>query len=42
MKVGQLLIDHLGAWRWVGTAGFVIFVILAGRLAASRVQSPCR
>jgi membrane protein DedA with SNARE-associated domain len=42
MKVGQVLIDHLGAWRWAGTAGFVLFVILAGRFAASRVQSPCR
>jgi membrane protein DedA with SNARE-associated domain len=42
MQVGHLLIDHLGAWRWAGTVGFVIFVILAGRLAASRVQSQCR
>jgi membrane protein DedA with SNARE-associated domain len=42
MQIGQLLIDHLGAWRWAGTAGFVVFVILAGRLAASRVQSSCR
>jgi membrane protein DedA with SNARE-associated domain len=42
MRIGQILIDHLGAWRWAGTFGFVVFVVLAGRLAASRVQSPCR
>lgn len=34
MRVGQFLIDHFGAWRWAGAAGFVIFVILAGRAAA--------
>jgi membrane protein DedA with SNARE-associated domain len=42
MRIGQLLIDHLGTWRWAGTVGFALFVILAGRLAASRVQSPSR
>jgi membrane protein DedA with SNARE-associated domain len=42
MRIGAFLIDHLGAWRWAGTAGFVVFVILAGRFAASRVQTPCR
>jgi membrane protein DedA with SNARE-associated domain len=39
LKVGQFLMDHLGAWRWAGAAGFVAFVILAGRAAVSGVQS---
>ena len=34
MKVGQILIDHFGAWRWAGAAGFVLCVIIGGRLAA--------
>jgi hypothetical protein len=33
LRVGKLLMEHLGAWRWAGAAGFVIFVILAGRIA---------
>ena len=37
--IGQVLIDHFGAWRWAGAAGFVVFVILAGRLTASGLQS---
>jgi hypothetical protein len=39
LRIGQLLIDHFGAWRWAGAAGFVIFVIVAGRLTASSLQS---
>lgn len=35
MKMGQFLMDHLGAWRWAGAAGFVVFIILAGRAAAA-------
>ena len=35
MKLGQFLMDHLGAWRWAGAAGFVVFIILAGRAAAA-------
>lgn len=42
LRVGQFLMDHFGAWRWVGAAGFVAFVIIAGRLAASGLQSQRR
>ena len=38
LKLGEVLMAHFGAWRWAGAAGFVIFVIVAGRLAASRLQ----
>lgn len=34
LRLGQFLMDHLGAWRWAGAAGFVVFIILAGRAAA--------
>jgi membrane protein DedA with SNARE-associated domain len=40
--VGGFLMDHFGAWRWAGAAGFVIFVTVAGRLAAARLQSARR
>ena len=30
--------DHLGAWRWAGAAGFVLFVIVAGRAVAATVE----
>lgn len=36
--VGQVLLDHFGAWRWAGAAGFIIFLILAGRIAGARLQ----
>ncbi len=39
LRIGQLLMDHFGAWRWAGAAGFVLFVVLAGRFTACRVQS---
>lgn len=39
LRVGQVLIDHFGAWRWAGAAGFALFVIIAGRLTAGRLQS---
>jgi membrane protein DedA with SNARE-associated domain len=42
LKVGQFLMDHFGAWRWVGAAGFVLFVILAGRVATAGMQSARR
>ncbi len=42
LRVGQVLMDHFGAWRWVGAAGFVMFVIVAGRLAAASMQSQRR
>ena len=31
--------DHFGAWRWAGAAGFALFVVVAGRLTASGLQS---
>jgi len=39
LLVGQFLMEHFGAWRWAGGAGFVVFVIVAGRLASTRLQS---
>ena len=39
LKVGRFLMDHLGAWRWAGAAGFVVFVIVVGRAAAFGLQS---
>jgi membrane protein DedA with SNARE-associated domain len=42
LKIGQFLMDHLGAWRWAGAAGFVVFVIIAGRAAAARLQGARR
>lgn len=34
LRIGHLLQEHFGAWRWVGAVGFVIFIIVAGRIAA--------
>ena len=42
LKVGHFLMDHLGAWRWAGAAGFVVFIILAGRVAAAGMQGARR
>lgn len=42
LRVGHFLLDHFGAWRWLGAAGFVLFVIIAGRLAAAGMQSQRR
>jgi membrane protein DedA with SNARE-associated domain len=42
LKVGHFLMDHLGAWRWAGAAGFILFVILAGRAAAAGLQAARR
>ena len=39
LVMGQFLMAHFGAWRWAGAVGFVIFVIVAGRMAATRLQS---
>jgi membrane protein DedA with SNARE-associated domain len=33
LRVGHFLMAYLGAWRWAGALGFVVAVILAGRLA---------
>jgi membrane protein DedA with SNARE-associated domain len=42
LKLGQFLMDHLGAWRWAGAAGFVIFLALASRAAALATQDARR
>lgn len=42
MRIGQVLMDHLGAWRWAGAAGFALFVILAGRAAAAGLRTAGR
>lgn len=42
LKIGQFLMDHLGAWRWAGAAGFIVFVIVAGRAAAAGLQAARR
>lgn len=34
LKVGKLLTEHLGAWRWMGAIGFAVVVVLVGRIAA--------
>lgn len=34
LKVGALLMQYLGAWRWLGGIGFALVVILLGRTAA--------
>ena len=38
LRIGHVLMDHLGAWRWAGAAGFVLFVIVAGRAVAATVE----
>ena len=42
LRVGHFLMDHLGAWRWAGAAGFVVFIILAGRAAVAGMQAARR
>jgi len=42
LRLGQFLMDHLGAWRWAGAAGFVVCIVLAGRAAAIGVQAARR
>jgi len=42
LRVGNFLMDHLGAWRWAGAAGFVVFIIVAGRAAAAGLQAARR
>ncbi len=41
LRLGQVLIDHFGAWRWAGAAGFALTLLVVGRLAA-RVPSAAR
>jgi membrane protein DedA with SNARE-associated domain len=42
LKLGRFLINHFGVWRWAGAAGFVVFIILAGRVVAAGVQEARR
>jgi membrane protein DedA with SNARE-associated domain len=39
LRVGRVLQEHFGAWRWMGAIGFVIFIIVAGRIAAKLQDS---
>ena len=39
MKVGALLIQYLGAWRWVGAIGFAVFMLVIGRAAARLAEA---
>lgn len=34
MRVGQVLMQHFGAWRWAGAIGFAVVVVAAGRIIA--------
>ena len=34
VRVGAVLLAHLGAWRWVGVAVFIVAIVFAGRMAA--------
>ena len=34
VRVGAMLMAHLGAWRWVGAAAFLAAIMLLGRAAA--------
>jgi membrane protein DedA with SNARE-associated domain len=42
LRVGHVLMDHLGAWRWAGAVGFAAFIIVAGRAAAAGMQGARR
>jgi len=39
LKVGALLIQYFGAWRWAGAAGFAAFIVVGARLAATKLRS---
>lgn len=34
MRIGAVLMNNLGPWRWVGAVGFAVVVVVIGRLAA--------
>lgn len=40
LHVGHLLIQYLGAWRWVGMAGFALTIVLLGRIATRLRGTP--
>ncbi len=39
MKVGAVLMQYLGAWRWAGAIGFVLVLVLIGRAAARLTEA---
>ncbi|HET7883929.1 MAG TPA: VTT domain-containing protein [Acetobacteraceae bacterium] len=39
LRAGQTLMEHFGAWRWAGAAGLLLFIVIAGRFATSRLAS---
>jgi membrane protein DedA with SNARE-associated domain len=39
LRAGRFLIEHFGIWRWAGAAGLLLFIVIAGRLAASSLAS---
>ena len=34
LRIGRLLMDHFGAWRWAGAIGFALAVVAFGRVIA--------
>ncbi|MBS1041197.1 VTT domain-containing protein [Gluconobacter cerinus] len=38
MRIGGWLLAHQGGWRWAGLAGFVLCIVVVGRLIA-RIQT---
>ena len=34
LRVGQVLVDYLGAWRWIGAIGFAAVIVAMGRIVA--------
>ena len=34
LRVGQVLVDYLGAWRWIGAIGFALVIVAMGRFVA--------
>ncbi len=39
VRVGAVLMAHLGAWRWVGVAVFIVAIVLAGRMLARSARA---
>lgn len=39
LRVGALILSHLGVWRWVGAVGFILVMLLIGRMAVRLQES---
>jgi membrane protein DedA with SNARE-associated domain len=39
LRLGALILSHLGVWRWVGAVGFVVVLLLMGRMAVRLQES---